>query len=257
MRPLALAAALTLGAAVLSPTPGVSQQPQDPLVVTVIVIEEGADSEPIPGALVQIAGTDRRAVTDQAGRAEITVPTRGLHRVTASRLGYSSTSRNIVVEESRPASLRIALAVDPLRLAEVRVAAERTPPRKLDDFFQRESRSLGHFITPDDIARRRPHQFSDLLRDVPGLRVNCRFGGCDVASARASMAGRRCPMQFYIDGMRVFNMSPSEIPAPDVLAVEVYRGASEIPAEFNRGTAMCGVIVVWTQEPGRRHGNGR
>jgi hypothetical protein len=32
-----------------------------------------------------------------------------------------------------------------------------------------------------------------------------------------------------------------------VEAIEVYRSAAEIPAQFNGNNSACGVIVIWTR----------
>jgi hypothetical protein len=41
--------------------------------------------------------------------------------------------------------------------------------------------------------------------------------------------------------------------ADDIEALEVYVGISEIPAELDKnGKGICGVIVVWTRDPGRK-----
>lgn len=39
------------------------------------------------------------------------------------------------------------------------------------------------------------------------------------------------------------------VPAGDVELIEVFRGVSQLPAEFNDGN--CGAIVIWTRQGGR------
>jgi hypothetical protein len=34
-----------------------------------------------------------------------------------------------------------------------------------------------------------------------------------------------------------------------VEAIEVYAGGAQVPAEFNRTSGGCGVIVIWTKVP--------
>ncbi|HTL94843.1 MAG TPA: hypothetical protein VL157_04835 [Gemmatimonadaceae bacterium] len=42
--------------------------------------------------------------------------------------------------------------------------------------------------------------------------------------------------------------SPDEHLHPDdILAIEVYDGASKIPPQYAAGSAACGVVVIWTK----------
>ena len=41
----------------------------------------------------------------------------------------------------------------------------------------------------------------------------------------------------------------NDIVDPDFVAgIEVYTGPAQIPIQFNGSTAMCGVIVIWSQK---------
>ena len=60
----------------------------------------------------------------------------------------------------------------------------------------------------------------------------------------------KCEVSYYLDGGR-FRPDPevgiNEILGSEVIAVEVYRGPSETPAEFLDSGSRCGVIVIWTR----------
>jgi len=63
-----------------------------------------------------------------------------------------------------------------------------------------------------------------------------------------------CAVQLYVDG--VFTPTEhgriaDEVQPGDVEAVEVYRAATEVPAEYRRQGSGCGVILVWTQRYAR------
>ena len=58
----------------------------------------------------------------------------------------------------------------------------------------------------------------------------------------------------YIDGVRVIRDTSPDVEvtlddfvlASEITAMEVYRGAAEIPAEFGGAVGRCGAIVIWT-----------
>ena len=37
-----------------------------------------------------------------------------------------------------------------------------------------------------------------------------------------------------------------------IVGIEVYNGSSQVPAEYNKRGADCGVVVVWTDAPTRQ-----
>jgi hypothetical protein len=89
----------------------------------------------------------------------------------------------------------------------------------------------------------------DRPRDGHETRDAREVGDARVPVAPASEANA-CAVQFYLDGV----YTPTEdgrisdrVRLEDVEAVEVYRGPSELPPEFRRPGADCGVIVVWTR----------
>ena len=85
----------------------------------------------------------------------------------------------------------------------------------------------------------------DLLRTVPGVRVDCRLGYCRIQMARAP---RNCNPAYFMDGVPV---DPSAVllqPPRDLDGVEIYSGPSETPPELER-MAACGAIALWTRTP--------
>jgi hypothetical protein len=58
-----------------------------------------------------------------------------------------------------------------------------------------------------------------------------------------------CPVKYYVDGAPYTpdDRGMDEISVSDVEAVEVYRRASETPAEFLDSDSRCGVVVIWTK----------
>lgn len=111
-------------------------------------------------------------------------------------------------------------------------------------FYSRRERGFGYFIDRKRIDARDPARLADVLRMVPGVRLDPATGRVRM---RRGSAGSRCPVQFYLDGVPAYRLHPDEVAVQDVAGVEVYRGPSEIPIAFLRGTASCGVIAIWTR----------
>jgi hypothetical protein len=60
-----------------------------------------------------------------------------------------------------------------------------------------------------------------------------------------------CMVKVYLDGVQVrdlFDLPIDNLISPSLVhAVEVYRRASELPAEFGGSDARCGVAAIWTR----------
>ena len=114
---------------------------------------------------------------------------------------------------------------------------------------------MGAFLTPEEIEEKSPQHTTDLLRGVPGVQVGpYRFGRAPVNMSRARM---NCGPTYYVDGVVRKGLHLDDINRDDIVAMEIYRGPSEVPARFRFRGGNCGVIVVWTREGrNRRLGDG-
>lgn len=121
-------------------------------------------------------------------------------------------------------------------------------PYRYADFERRKATGRGTYITRADLEAGGYSRLIDALGMVRGVQMECAGAeGCIVRMARAP---RGCPPQYYVDDQLNNSFGPL-IPIRDVEAVEVYTGASSVPAEFGGRTAGCGVIAIWTGVPPR------
>jgi hypothetical protein len=183
-------------------------------------------------------------------------------------LGYAPLSLPVEVVAGESFHLALEMLREATVLPAVEIAAEPRVNPLYQGFLDRQARGLGNFFDRKDIEAMQPRLLTDVLRRVPGLRVETAgesYGaGNQIQSARSSGLGgnRVCPMEFYVNG------TPMPLPRDggginhfispeEVVGVEVYNGASQIPPQFNSGmyNTRCGVVVIWTRSgPDPRRG---
>jgi len=150
------------------------------------------------------------------------------------------------------------------------------PAVRLEGFYRRKARGWGIQLDREAIEAKAPVQVTDILLNLPGVRVIGTGGNTytvvmvgqaprlPAPSAQAPSpggvrnpnrqpelaGGGGCPISYWVDGIRFYpddRRGINEIIVSDVEAVEVYRRASETPAEFLDSDSRCGVVVIWTK----------
>lgn len=218
-------------------------------------VVSASDGRPVDGAVVNLLGSRFGALTDSAGNFRIPRTAAGVDTVEVRFIGYEPGRAE--VELAPDATTRVVLLLSPtvVRVADLQVEVRRSEaPGKLRQFWQRRQMGFGVFITPEQIERRQPRNPSDLLRGVPGVSVGAVHLG--KAPVRMTRGTGNCQPTVFLDGIVMAGMEVDDIPAEDVWAVEVYRGASELPVQF-AGAGRCGAVVIWTPVGGTDPDAGR
>jgi hypothetical protein len=97
------------------------------------------------------------------------------------------------------------------------------------------------------VERRNPIQFTDLLRGVPGIRIEQR--GLNTA---VRIRGNRCAPLVWLDG-QAMGAGEVDLDAFDPRTfegIEIYGGGASVPAEFQRNFLMsssCGTLLLWSK----------
>ncbi len=219
---------------------------------------------------VQVQLRDRDGIslgryqTDSTGTFEFTVARARAVRIHVSVLGYkASTTPLLYLDEHKFFQLEVRLDPEAILLAPLEVIAwsEVDKSALLDGFRQRLRTGLGTYITRRDVERRNPMYVTDLLREVPGLRVSGAGYGSRPVVETARSAGRTCTTQIFVDGFLLnrrtgSGMTPADFRIDDAVSpasiegIEIYQGGSTVPAEFLNVDAACGVIAIWTRRGG-------
>ena len=244
--PLAAAACAAVTAA------HAQQQPGEYLAVHVT---DAATAAPVADAEVSVGGTRTR--TDGNGRALL--PLRHPREtVVVRRIGYTDLQLEVPADAT---ALEVVLTPAPLALNAVEATGRRMPMSPpLQRYYARLDRGHGSFVTREQIDRRKPRRLTDLFREIPGVRVANTSRGERLVMTGATPAMYRvdprweagdCPVQYYLDGVSYlpdFAGVPNDVRPDEVEGIEVYRRLSEVPVEYRRRGAECGVVLIWLRE---------
>jgi hypothetical protein len=209
-----------------------------------VVTVEGA---PLAGALVNIRDGPATRADEQGAWTLVGAPL-GTRMLEVRAVGYYPERRGVDVVAGMP-PIRTTLPTLKAVLDTVMVTASRVSDRLASGFATRSRTGAGRYLTPEEIARRRPIVTSDLFRNMPGLQVDRSALGDTFVSMRGIYA-ERCSPAIYLDGHYMRELTADDIDgwvAPDEVAgIEVYMQGT-VPAQFQPGLSDCGSIVIWTK----------
>lgn len=247
-------------------------------------------NEPVQSGLLTLLTVDSvllaTFVTGPDGVWTLEAPAAGSYFIQARRLGYQPwVAGPLLLQEGQNLNSvfhlqRLAVMLDPIE-----VTARLATRRYLENagFYERQRADFGHFMTPDDIDKRKAARVTDLLMGLPGVNL--------VSATSGSVGGRflelrggglqqggSCRPRVFVDGLmyargdagpdlieedldteQLFELEMrrldqglnlDDIGHPSTIAaVEIYRSPVQVPVQFG-GTSVetqCGVIVIWTR----------
>ena len=230
--------------------PSSSSVPTTAIVTGTVISAQ--DSQPLMGVQVIIKGTHHWGLTNQRGRFRLAGLQPGAATIEFRPANRGPLTYALTLEPGKTTHLAVQVDTRAVALPEVVIEGADRPAAKMDEFNRHKNAGRGgYFITRTEIEKKQPRVMSDMLRNVPGLRVDCALGTCQVQTfeeARRLAGG--CPIQYFLDGTP-FAGDIDELTPDQVEGIEIYRGSATIPPDYNTGTAMCGVIAVWSRVPGR------
>ncbi len=186
-------------------------------------------------------------------------------------IGYRPLRLTIELTGRDTLELDLRLQLIPQELAPLTVVGR--PARMtatMEEFERRRRNGFGRFYTRAQLAEREAMHLTDFLRGATGVQFMVLPIGCGSGLAIASMRPRALPppssmncgdhevapgcyLDLYVDGMPVWQWGQGPPPSVDqyavrdLQAVEVYLGLAQMPAEFPRSSAGCGVLAMWSR----------
>lgn len=254
-------------------TPIPEANPSDRVLRVRVTTTEG---EPIAYANLQIGG-GRRYVSDDSGRVTAPITGTGPATLLARRIGFEPTELRLA--EMPDTAIRLQMKPVATTLA-AQVITVRSPFVRLDlgGFYRRMSEvqngaRVGYFMTPEDLALRRPQNVTDAVEHFPNIRLapidDGQRDSDGLTHADGAMSRRKfriedrngCPLTVYLDRIRIQPVVVglkamdeeinSIINVQTVAGIEVYPRAAGAPPEFpavnSKSIGECGVVVIWTK----------
>ena len=207
---------------------------------------DALSEDPVVAAAVSVRGRPVTADTDRQGRFVLTGVPAGDHDLQVRHLGYASLAYPVTVEWGLTTEVEIGLVPAPVEMEPLVATATRIRRLEIKGFYERkhwgELLGLGYFYTAEDIDRWRPSSVRSFVSMmVPGITQ-----GLGNRRKATGFSSRPCPMAVFLDGIRVPVADLGGFVKPfEVGGIEVYKGASSLPAEFGGTVAPCGAVAIW------------
>ncbi len=208
-----------------------------------------ANNAPVSGARVGLMGSSAAAITRADGSFVLDSLPSGTQALVVRQLGYRPTEQTVELSSRAPARATVKLGAFVPELSPVEVVSRREEGLQKVGFLDRKRTSAGGtFIDPETIEKRQAILFTDLLRSVPGIRVQTMNGQAQIYSTRTSSQDG-C-MNVWVDNAPWRSLEPGDLDSfvrpPEVAAIEVYQGTN-LPVQFQTTGQNCGAVVVWTK----------
>ncbi len=216
------------------------------------------------------------ALSRADGSFSLVIPARGEAVILVRKPGFSAQALRVNLTDRASWRGDILLQAGSYRLPDIEVEARFAKPAeyagttKYDGFFRRQRLGLGKFVSREQIEKLNAFHTIEILRAVPGMYVNPgnpgdpssadiripRCGGQDSPTAKVTVwidgVMQKQPHELARDNAPTGRQQSYEIAAligrlgvSQIEMVEVFLGASQIPAEYHWDG--CGVIAIWTR----------
>lgn len=210
-----------------------------------VVDDEGGG--PVVEATVSLGYPALTARTDREGSFRIPAAPPGHYDMQVDHLAFASVNDSVEVSYGDRTILSVRMATATIVLDPIRVEV-RSILLEESGFYRRMERGQGVYLTRSDIQQRIPLYPSDALRGIAGVNAVQSRG----RPGYVLVDRNQCPYRYVFNGTTVGEgFQIDDIPVDWIEALEVYRGISTLPGEFEgagiRVGGHCGVIVIWTR----------
>lgn len=231
------------------------------------IVRDDSTGTPLPGVEVLLSGTAHTTVTNAAGSYVLPGLPAGNHQAIFRIVGYLPARVTVLLSAGDTLRVNQVLVPSTVVLDPIEVTGEPDVGLAGRGFHERMKMGFGAFYTPEELREMEHLKVSDVLRRKGAVEISqAGFNGPMLAMNRNSRNMRgflNCHMSIYLDG-RLHWRGGKDIPPPelernpppdfrsfvgvhDLVAVEVYRSAAQLPIQFGGTSGQCGAVVLWTR----------
>jgi hypothetical protein len=204
--------------------------------------------KPLSGARVMLQGGGSVTVSRTNGDFVLDSLPAGTQALDVRKLGYAAAEVPVELSATEPFRTTVTLGDFVPVLATMIVEAAQDKALSDIGYLQRKQQGMGYFMDGKDINHD-AIQFSDVLRMAPGLKVQPAGDGRTYVVTDSRNPQNGC-VNFYVDGTLWTTITPGDIDQfvqpHELVAVEIYHGASTPPQYSPPGQSSCASVVAWT-----------
>lgn len=244
-----------------------------PTTVTIDGVVRDREGRALAAAEIMV-DAEHRVITNSRGEFSIPNLPAGIVEFTARRIGYSPVTTAVQIDPGVTVHLAVKLVPLAIQLGTIVVEGKRLDKALWQTgFYQRQLTGRGTYFD-DNFLRSFGGGIGTLMLNVPTVRLARASNGSALAVGKLPN-GSDCPLNIFVDGNVIpwaTNTGIDDIVSrDDVLAVEVYPRASEMPARIsglggtgglgtigtvnlqgasmqsNSSTSDCGAVLIWTK----------
>jgi hypothetical protein len=251
-----------------------AQAPTQPLRNTgrIVGVYDDRTGTPLDSVEVRDMVTGSSALTTSTGTVALSFVDSAGSLLRFRKLGYTPLVQMVTNSRNDPP---LTITLQPLAQVLPKVITVDSTPHyvspALRGFEERRKSKIGQFIPEHLVRKNEDRTLGNVIKgQVRGLDVReVRDGSRWVTVAVAMRNGKPCPVDLYLDGLPVSlnttagggaaivrTPTPRTGPAtndlndylPKNLAAIEYHTTATVPAQFNRTSSGCGVLLLWSRE---------
>ena len=238
-----------------------------------VVVSEQTGT-PIPDVIVSAAPPGVNTRTDTTGVFRLVGLGSEEFELEFRRLGFSPLVLTVVLEDSVQVGDLGVVRLRPIATELEAIVVEAERDRRLADvgFYDRRRLGFGSFVDRKAIEEMNRERLTDVIKRMRGFIVTPNpnylrplppkrsvFGLIIEPSAGMdtrryiinSRRGSDCAVLVFVDGVSVGTTLDTDVDRYlhplAVQGIELYTGAADLPVQFNKSGAECGVLVIWTR----------